>query len=152
MNNSLDLENKKINDLQFALRKLNRVNDTVNGIQIHLGKKMKYEVYVKVLEVLELEKMPYYMQYKDDFFVLMMPKPKNKPKLMTIVCGSGFLAGDVDQEYFLEQERKAKLEQIIALFKKNWILFAGYLGLAILNILVLVKFNKKQNYNQKDYI
>ena len=38
-NNSLDFERKKINDLQFALRKLNRENDTINGIKIHLGKK-----------------------------------------------------------------------------------------------------------------
>jgi hypothetical protein len=151
-NNSLNLESKKINDLQFALRKLNRENDILNGIQIHLGEKMKYEVYVRILEILELEQMPYYMHHKNNFFVLMMPKPKSTSKRNFVVCGSGFLAGDLDQEYFLEQERKAQFERNIALLKKNWILFLAYIGLAILNVVALVKFNKKKKYIQKDYI
>ncbi|MBE8728022.1 hypothetical protein [Flavobacterium hungaricum] len=148
-NNSLNLEHKKIKNLQFALRKLNKENDTVNGIKIHLDKKAKYEVYVKVLEILELEKMPYYMPYKDDFLVLMMPKPK-KSKVKNFVCGLQYL--DMSEEDLLEEERKKQFENIIALVKNNLILFLGYLGIVLINIFALVKFNKKENYNQKEYI
>lgn len=148
-NNSLDVEHKKINNLQFALRKLNKENDTVNGIKIHFDKKAKYEVYVKVLEILELEKMPYYMQYKDDFLVLMMPESK-KSKVRSFVCGLQYLY--MSEEDLLEEERKKQFENIIALFKNNLILFLGYLGIVLINIFALVKFNKKENYNQKDYI
>lgn len=48
-NNSLDLERKKLNRLRFDLKELNRTNDTINGIQVCFGTKMKYEVYIEIL-------------------------------------------------------------------------------------------------------
>ncbi|MEN2489997.1 hypothetical protein AAYQ05_19500 [Flavobacterium sp. B11] len=148
-NNSLDLERRRINELELALRKLKRENDTVNGIKIHFGKKVKYEMYVRVLEIFQVEDMPYYLQYKDDFLVLMLPKPKlkNKPELSIFVCG--YQPSYRSEEDLLKEERKRQIEYLITLFKKNWILFTGYLGLAGVNILALVKFNKTQKYNQK---
>ncbi len=148
-NNSLDLERKKINELELALRKLRKENDTVNGIKIHLGKKLKYEMYVRILEILQVEDMPYYLQDKDDFLVMMMPKPKlkNKPELPIFVCGYEPLYRS--EEELLKEERKRQIEYLITFFKKNWILFTGYLGLVGVNILTLVKFNKSQKYNQK---
>lgn len=148
-NNSLHLERKKINELELVLRKLKRENDTVNGVKIHLGKKVKYEMYVRILEVLQIEGMPYYMQYKDDFLVLMMPRPKleNKPKFLNFVCG--FQLSYMSEEDLLKEEIKRQIEYFVELFKKNWILFTGYFGLVGLNILTLVKFNKTQKYNQK---
>ncbi|MCP2029462.1 hypothetical protein L1276_004649 [Flavobacterium sp. HSC-32F16] len=145
--NSLDLERNNLNKLQFALRNLNRTNDTIKGIQIHLGKKMKYEVYIRILDIFIIEKMLLYTQYKDDFFVVMLPKPKpsNAEKIVPIVCGYW----EANKDYFLEEERKAKLKYIISLYEKYWIVFLGYFGIVLINIFALVKFNKNQNYNQK---
>ena len=90
LNSSEDLEKEKLDDLQLALRKINRKNDTINGIQIHLGDKMQYEVYIRVLDILAIEQMPLYIQNDNDFFVLMMPKPKVKKYSRVIIlykCG-----------------------------------------------------------------
>ncbi|PBJ13682.1 hypothetical protein [Flavobacterium sp. ACN6] len=150
LESSLDLEGKKLEKLQFALRNLNRTNDTVKGIQIHLGKKMKYEVYIRILDIFSIEKMLLYTQYKNDFFVVMLPKPKPKPvpygkKIIPFQCGYW----EANKDYFLEQERERQFKNAFDLYKKYWILFFGYFGIVLINIFALVKFNKNQNYNQK---
>ncbi len=143
LNSSEDLEKEKLNDLQLALRKINQKNDTINGIQIHLGNKMQYEVYIRVLDILAIEQMPLYIQNDNDFFLFMMPKPKFKSDFKKIVpfkCGYW----EANKDFFLERERKRQLEYNLALYKKNWILLSAYLGLVLLNIFALVKFNKNK--------
>ena len=54
-NKSLDLETNNLNNLQRDLRQLNIENDTIKGVKIHLGSKMKYEVYIKILDILSIE-------------------------------------------------------------------------------------------------
>ncbi|KFF05028.1 hypothetical protein [Flavobacterium reichenbachii] len=140
-NNSEIIESENLNNLHSAIRKLNRENDTINGIQIHLGSKMKYEVYVKILDLVLVEKMPFFLQHHNDFFILMMPKPKPNKSLKSInfiICGYG----DANKDIWLEEAKEAERKYVLSLYKKNWILFMGYLGLVLLNIFVLVKFNK----------
>ncbi|MFC4749135.1 hypothetical protein [Flavobacterium branchiicola] len=147
-NNSLIVEKEKLNDLEIALRKLNKENDTINGIQVHLGSKMQYEVYIRIMDIFAIEQMPNFMQYKNDFFLLMMPKPKpnkNLKKIHYFRCAYE----EVNRDYFLEIRKREEFERNIALYKKNWLIFLGYLGLVLLNVLALVKFNKTRNYNQK---
>jgi len=143
LNSSEDLEKEKLDDLQLALRKINRKNDTINGIQIHLGDKMQYEVYIRVLDILAIEQMPLYIQNDNDFFVLMMPKPKVKKYSRVIIlykCGYW----EANKDFFMEKERKRQLEYNLSLYKKNWVLFLTYFGLVLLNIFALVKFNKSR--------
>ena len=146
--NNLERDNNvNLNKLQLSLRKLKRENDTINGVQIHLGNEMNYEVYIKILDILTIEKIKIYVQYKNDFLVLMLPKPKKTRyiKIVPIECGNW----EANKEYFIEQEKERQFNYVLNLYKKYWVLFLGYLGILSLNILALVKFNKKQNYNQK---
>lgn len=143
LNSGEDLEKEKLNDLQLALRKIKRKNDTINGIQVHLGNKMQYEVYIRVLDIIGIEQMPMFIQNDNNFFVLMMPKPKFKNDLKEIVpykCGYW----EANKDFFLERERKRLLEYNLSLYKKNWILLLGYLGIVLLNFFALVKFNKNK--------
>ena|SRR6218665_1828477 len=143
-------ESTNLNNLQSELRKLNRENDTIKGIQIHLGNKMNYQVYVRILDILLIEGMPNYLQYNNDFFVLMIPKPKpdkSLKKFKVFVCGSGSL--NVGANDWLKEEQEARRKYVLSLVRKYWILFLGYFGLVLINIFALVKFNKNRNYNQK---
>ncbi|MEG1023744.1 MAG: hypothetical protein RSD71_10550 [Flavobacterium sp.] len=141
-NNSLDLERKKLNRLRFDLKELNRTNDTINGIQVCFGTKMKYEVYIEILDIFFAEKETLFMQYKNNFFVLRIPKPKNQisVKIVPITCGYF----EANKDYILEQERKRKYEYYLSLYKQNWIVLLGYLGIVFLNIFAVVKFNKNR--------
>lgn len=140
-NNSENLEDKNLKNLQITLRKLNRVNDTINGVQIHLGNKMTYDVYIKILDVFMIEGISTYLKYNDDFFVLMLPKPKvnkNSPIIVPINCGYW----EANKDYFLKMEREQQLKDLLSLYKKYKILFMGYIAIVFLNIFALVKFNK----------
>ena len=89
-NNTEKVELENLKKLQIVLRELNRENDTINGVQIHLGNKVAYEVYVRILDILAIEQMPNYEQYNNDFFVLMLPKPKidkNVREITPLTCG-----------------------------------------------------------------
>ncbi|WP_433779068.1 hypothetical protein [Flavobacterium anhuiense] len=147
--NNLEIENKvSLNKLQFSLRELKRKNDTINGIRIHLGNKMSYEFYIKVLDILFVEKIENYIQYKNDFLVLVLPKPKLKKESKEIISlNCGFW--EANKDYFIKQEKERKFNYVFELYKKYWILFLGYFGIVLLNIFTLVKFNKNKNYNQK---
>ncbi|MFH6993661.1 hypothetical protein [Flavobacterium sp. FlaQc-48] len=143
LNSTEDLERQKLNELQLALRKIKRENDTVNAIKVHLGTKMRYEVYVRVLEIFAIEGMPVFIQNDNDFLVLMMPKPKFKNdsgKIVSFKCGYW----EANKDFILEEERKRQLEYNLSLYKKNWVLLLAYSGLVFLNIFALVKFNKNR--------
>lgn len=134
---------KDLGNLQVALRKLNRENDTINGVQIHLGNKMKYEVYIRLLDIFAIEEMPNFEQYNNDFFVVMVPKPKydkNLRKIIPITCGYW----EANKEFFLKEEKEKQFQYVLTLYKKYWFLFLGYLGIVFLNIFALVKFNKSR--------
>jgi len=140
-NSSEVLHSKDLENLQAVLRKLNSENDTINGVQIHLGNKMTYEVYVRIWDILAIEQMPTYLQYNNDFFVLMLPKPKpdkNLEEIVPITCGYW----EANKEYILKERKERQFQYISALHKRYWYLFLGYLGIVVLNIFALVKFNK----------
>lgn len=140
-NSSEILESKDLKNLQAVLRKMNRENDTINGVQIHLGNKMAYEVYVRILDILAIEQMPTYQQYNNDFFVLMLPKPKadkNLREITPITCGYW----EANKEFILKERKEKQFQYVLALYKKYWYLFLAYLGIVVLNIFTLVKFNK----------
>jgi len=142
-NDSKVAENKKLQDLQYFLRKLYRENDTINGVKIHLGNKMTYDVYIRVLDIFMIEKITNYVQYKNDFFVSMFPKrkqDKNLPEMSPIICGYG----EYNRLYFLEQEKQRQFKYVLTLYKENWIILLGYLGIVLLKIFALVKFNKNR--------
>jgi len=140
-NSSEILESKGLKNLQAVLRKMNRENDTINGVQIHLGNKMAYEVYVRILDILAIEQMPTYQQYNNDFFVLILPKPKvdkNLREITPITCGYW----EANKEFILKERKEKQFQYVLALYKKYWYLFLAYLGIVVLNIFTLVKFNK----------
>ncbi|WP_264534883.1 hypothetical protein [Flavobacterium sp. N1736] len=142
-NNSEIVEKQNFENLRLALRKLKRENDTLNGIKIHLGNKMTYEVYIRLLDIFIIEKIPNYVQYKNDFFVLMLPKPKqnkNMPKIIPITCGYW----EANKDYFLKIERDKQFAYVLNLYRKYWVIFLGYLGIVIINIFALVNVNKNK--------
>ncbi|MBF4518850.1 hypothetical protein IRZ71_21040 [Flavobacterium sp. ANB] len=133
-------ENRSLEKLRFSLRKLKKENDTINGIRIHLGKKMTYGVYVQVLNIFAEEGIEIYIPHKDDFWVFMKPKPKqNKSIRIPIIRICGY-----DGDFWEKQREEAERKYVLSLYRKNWVLFLGYFGLVLLNIFALVKFNKNR--------
>ncbi|KUJ61814.1 hypothetical protein AR687_11395 [Flavobacteriaceae bacterium CRH] len=136
-------EGKKLDKLRFSLRKLKNENDTINGVKIHLGKKMTYGVYVQVLNIFADEGIEIYIPHKDDFWVFMKPKRKPDASIKPLkVFSCGYVAANKD--LWAQEAQEAERKYVLSLYRNNWIIFLGYFGLVILNLFALVKFNKNR--------
>ena len=148
LNGSKLKEQKNLNELQFFLRNLVKEKDTINGAKVNFGSKTHYDVFVSVLDILIVEKVPTWGLYEDDIYILgSLNKPKiDKSKITKtrMNCGTSEL---MIQENLRKQENlriQEKNQFKISFFKKQWILFLGYFGIVLINIFALVKFNKNK--------
>ena len=148
LNGSKLKEQKNLNELQFFLRNLVKEKDTINGAKVNFGSKTHYDVFVSVLDILNVEKVPTWGPYKDDIYIfgsLNKPKiDKNKITKTRMNCGTSEL---MIQENLRKQENlrvEEKFQFQILFFKRQRILFLGYFGIVLINIFALVKFNKNK--------
>lgn len=149
-NSSIDNERLKLVKLENELRKLNKSNDSINGLRLHFGKKTSYELFIRVLDILAIEKAETYYQIKDDLFVLgNIKRPStNVNNIKGFECGYAY----ANREFFAEKARKEQLQMLIKLLLQNKIVLMAYLGIIFLNILTLLNFQKNKRYDQKSYL
>lgn len=153
-NGSEALEVNTFTSLKRSLQKLKDNNDTINGVKIHLGAHSHYAAFIKALEILQETDMPTYLPYKNDIWVLIGNKQKKRKtgNSTRMFCGTQDVINNEKlrlEELKKENDRK---QFQISFFKNRWPLFLGYLGIVVLNVFTLIKFNKKRKHNQKSYI
>lgn len=147
-------EKNKLEEMAFYLKDLKVRRDTVNGIQIHFGPKANYQTFISSIEILTVEDAPTWVINDNDIFVIgssnTPKKRKNSAVTNTMNCGTMEV---MRQNAYWDHKAKKEEEEHnfrISFFKEKWkLIFLGYVGLVFLNIFLLVKFNKNQNYNQK---
>jgi len=161
-NGSLESEIKELLKFQKTLKEFNHSKDTISGIKLHFGKQMKYEVFIRILEILNIEKTPTYIPYEQELFIV-NPAPSDIEKQRKrdeekygprtqMNCGT--------QDYSNQQMKlRAERAQWIAnenlqksFFNQHWYLFLAYFGIVYLNIYTLIIFNRYRKYNQISYI
>lgn len=158
--NETEFQNEiKLEKMKFYLRDLIKNRDTVNGVIAHFGSQTKYKTFINVLDVLGIEKAPIYVLYKDDFYIwgCKNKPPKNKKNtdehMKTCIVveenlseeKKHFFPSIYDLDFELGKKKKEEdRERLLAMYEKCWIIFLGYLGLVLLNIFALVKFNKSR--------
>ncbi len=153
-NSSEELQKDKFIVLKFSLQKLKKDNDTVNGIRIHLGEHSDYATYIRILNILTETEMPTWMPYKNDIWVLIGNRSKEKKaeNHYRVNCGTqDYINSEKLRLQELEKENEKKQFKI-TFFKSQWPIFVGYFCIVFLNIFSLIKFNKKRKHNQKSYI
>lgn len=151
--NEID-DKKKLNEMRFYLKTLRKDKDTVNGIKLHDISKINYNTFIRTIDILALEDAPTWGIFENDIYILgssnSYKKVKDTTKYNTMNCGTLEV---IRQNAYWEQKAKKEEEGRnfkISFFKEKWkLLFLGYAGLVILNVVTLVKLNKNQNYNQK---
>ncbi|TDW47337.1 hypothetical protein EV144_105359 [Flavobacterium sp. 270] len=138
---SIKYNNDSLNKLRFSLKKLRRDNDTINGIRVHFGKKMDYEVFVEVVDILYTENISTWMLYNDDIWIFERPKREDVETIKEKAQKSCICYIDHSWGKRQREEEYRKLQDN---YKNYWILFLGYFGIVLLNIFALVKFNKNK--------
>ncbi|MGE6354410.1 hypothetical protein ACQKCJ_11120 [Flavobacterium sp. NPDC079362] len=134
-------EQQKLKELKFFVHDLVRQYDTINGAKIHFGSKTDYDTFVSVISMMSEVNVPTWALFKDNIYVLANAKPRPK-KDRGFVCGNGKYSKM--NSLRMEEENQKKELQVFQLsfLKQQWIIFLGYLGIVVLNIFTLVKFNK----------
>jgi ribosomal protein S10 len=154
-NGSLKFEKTKLENFQSALKVQNKLKDTINGIKLHIGSKMKYEVYIEILEILEVEKTPTYIPYKNDFWILNANPKKEKAadkEHFQMRCGTQHFLylSELEAEQIIKEKKREK--ELNKFYKENILPYFLYFSIVILNIFSLLKFNRNRIYNQKSYL
>ncbi|MDX6182465.1 hypothetical protein SGQ44_07635 [Flavobacterium sp. Fl-77] len=132
---------QQLNELRFFTRDLVKRFDSINGAKIHFGSKTDYDTFVSIMDIMVEEKMPVWALFSDNMYAFAHAKPKKKHGF---ICGT--MASTRENTLRMEEENQKKELHVfqVSFFKEQWILFLGYLGIALLNIFALVKFNKNK--------
>ncbi|WP_344815165.1 hypothetical protein [Flavobacterium cheonanense] len=149
-NSSIEKEQNKLDSFQLAIRKLHQSNDSINGIKVHFGKQMNYEVFIRVLDIQAIEKTDTYYQLDNDLYVLGNRKIKKSYKKSMNYEKCFYY--EANKDFFAEQKTKANWLLLIKNLKQYKIVLFAFIGIIILNIFVLLKFNRNRKYNQKSYL
>ena len=149
-NSSIEKEQNKLDSFQLAIRKLHQSNDSINGIKVHFGKQMNYEVFIRVLDIQAIEKTDTYYQLDNDLYVLGNRKIKKSYKKSMNYEKCFYY--EANKDFFAEQKTKANWLLLIKNLKQYKIVLFAFIGIIILNIFVLLKFNRNRKYNQKPYL
>ncbi|MHC0442276.1 hypothetical protein [Flavobacterium sp. 3-210] len=146
--------NKELNEVKLYLRKLVADKDTLNGVKIHFGPKTYYETFIRIIDIIDEEKAPTWTINNNDIYILgssnTYKKVKDTTKHYRMNCDTGAIMAQ--QRLWMRKNEREEQERNfqVSFFKQKWrSLSLGYLGLVLLNIIVLVKLNKTKIYNQK---
>lgn len=120
-----DSDKEKLMKAQKDIRNIISTKDSINGIKFHFGNKSEYWSYIKVLDILQIEKAKAYLPYKNDiwFFNPIELKPnKNALKIQLFSCGYS-----QNRIPIAENESENNWQEIIALLKKIYLPLIAYL-------------------------
>lgn len=144
-------DTNKLKYLQKRISKFVAEKDSLNSIKIFFGKKMSYETYINILDIVFIEKVNEYVVNPDFIYIVYFPPEKPKTSLIpirSISCGYE----EANKDFFAKQQRKAERELLIKNIKLFWQIPFAMLGMIVLNLYFLIKFNRNRKYNQKSYI
>jgi hypothetical protein len=154
-NGTLKSNESTLRKFQLALKHQNKNRDTINGLKLLLGKKMTYEVYIRILDILTLEETPTYMDYENVIWII-----NGNPKKRMAVDSTNYTMNCSTQYYTYQENQRLRKEEMVreqkvfmtSYIKGKWFLFVFFFGLVILNVFTLIKFNTNKKYDQKSYL
>ncbi|OAZ04127.1 hypothetical protein [Flavobacterium succinicans] len=121
---NIDSDRAKLNIAQKDIKKIISTKDSIKGIKFHFEKKSEYWSFIRVIEILQIEKAKVYLPYKNDIWFAnpRTPKPnKNSKQIKSFVCGTQYTI------YVDETESNIKWQEIIVVLKKYYLPIIAYI-------------------------
>ena len=97
--------------------------DSLNGVKFHFGVKSEYWTFIRVLEILSIQKAKFYVPYKNDIWFANPREPKPNKNLKPIRMMNCFYK----PIYINLNERENQLLNIEAIGKKYYLPIVAYL-------------------------
>lgn len=132
-------DNTKLNIAEKNVRKLILSKDTISGIKFHFGEKSEYWTFIRVLDILTVEKAMFYVPYKNDiWFTNPNPKPKkinkNLEPIKLMYCGY--------KPNYIDESESIKWSEIKEIVKKYYWLVIAYLVMLFFTIKRIYKLGR----------
>ena len=129
----------KLNIAEKNVRKLILTNDTNCGIKFHFGEKSEYWTFVRVLDILAIEKAKFYVPYKNDIWFT-NPKPrkinKNLKHIEPIYCGY--------KPNYINESESIKWSNIKGIIEKYYLPIIAYFFMVVFTIKRIYKLNRTE--------
>ncbi len=142
---NLDSDVAKLKSAQKSMKQIISTKDSIKGIKFHFEKKAQYWSYIKVIDILQIEKASTFLVYKDDIWfanprILKPNKNLKTLKIERIICTSGRL-----QNEYLEKLEKERLEKNkYKIIYQNVISFCKKFYLPIMAYILMLFFTFKR--------
>ncbi|WP_329805504.1 hypothetical protein [Flavobacterium facile] len=123
LNGDSVIDLKKIDKAAIKIKGITLSKDSIRGVKFHFGPNSDYATFIRVLDVLAIQKAGFYVPYKDDIFVA-NPKPiRSTSKQINIIphifkCGYSSLNEQNDNfiDWLFWKEKFKKYYLVIILY------------------------------------
>ena len=152
LNGNQQRDKLELKKARASIKKMLTTKDSIHAVKIFLGKKATYQQFVDVIDCFAIDKVPSYLINDNYLYAVYFP-PDRKYKKVEFNC-SGGLGNDVfvDYDYLAKLEKEKQKAFLIQSIKRFWQVPLALFGIMLLNIYMLIKFNKNRIYNQNPYI
>ncbi len=139
-------DNTNLIDSNSKIVDLLKSKDTINGVKFNFSKKAIYTSFVDVIDQLAIASVPNYVIFENSIYVYVIPEEKNEYVSISTVeiikCGYY----EANKEYFARMESKRNHAIFVQNLKKYWVILAALLGLVAVNVFVIRKRIRNDNY------
>jgi adenine specific DNA methylase Mod len=128
----------KLDNAADKIKRMIVSKDSINGIKFHFSQKSQYWTYVRVLDILAIEKAKFYIPYKNDIWFTNPREPKPKKNLKHIAnftCGFSPIYSD-------QNESLEKWEIIEEICEKYYLPIIVYLMMVFFTVKKIYKLNR----------
>jgi hypothetical protein len=152
LNGNQEADRRELKKARFRIKKMLTEKDSIHAVKIFLGKKATYQQFIDVIDCFAIDKVPSYLIKDNYLYAVYFPPERKLKKVKNFTCGG--LGNDmgIDYNYLNNIKKEEQRAILIQSIKKFWPVPLALFGIIMLNIYMLIKFNKNRIYNQKWYI
>jgi hypothetical protein len=139
---NLESDISKLRIAQKNVKKIISTKDSIKGIKFHFEKKAEYWSYIRVLDILQIEKAKTYLPYKNDIWFANPREVKQKSNVYKTLKYSFICDRSLQNEYLEELKNKITYERVIEFSKKYYLPIIAYISMLFFTLRRIVNEKK----------
>ena len=138
----LNSDTAKLNIAQKNVKQIISTKDSIKGIKFHFENKAEYWSYVRVIDILQVEKAKTFLPYKNDIWFANPREVKQKSNVYKTLKYSFICDRTLQNEYLEELKNKITYERVIEFSKKYYLPIIAYIFMLFFTLRRIVNEKK----------
>ncbi|GAL85813.1 hypothetical protein MYP_3042 [Sporocytophaga myxococcoides] len=127
---------KELETINKKIDQICKLNDTINGIQIHFAETAKYESFIKSLNVILRGKYKWFVD-KDNIWIFRYPEVEDSTEAFYFICGTV----DIEEVQVVEIGWIDQIKSCFASCREYYSFIIVYLFFAVISLINLKSFS-----------